>query len=248
MRQLVEAADLVPASMDDDLSWVDYRRDVLRAVQAAMMPAVRTWAPGGEDTNGPAVRFGSLEAGRAVAVDALFVLGLAEGEFPKAAAPDPIYAPAEREAQILPLQRVDPAEDASLWWQVIANCRRRLILFRPRLDENGAPWLPSPYWSAVLEKFKGIEVKRPPVGALPEPEEAASPAELLAALARSGAAVIPPELAEPWRSARLAGEVQRQRNGWAPPGVHEGIFQAPDLVEALSVEYGPKPSLEPIPA
>ena len=106
MRQLLEAAAFVPASKGGDLSWLDYRRDVLQALQAAMMPAagvlavrkpvVRTSL----GQHGPAVRFGALEAGRAVAIDTLFVLGLAEGEFPLPVAADPIYAPAEREAQI----------------------------------------------------------------------------------------------------------------------------------------------------
>ncbi len=174
LRGLVEAADLVPGG-GEPAAWEAFRADLFAALAAQSVPA--DWDESGAAL--PALRFGSLEVGRAVAYEHLFVLGLAEGEFPRQNAPDVFYAPAERRDHRLPLVRRDPAEEASLWWQVLANCRARLTLLRPRLDESGALWLPSPYWQAALEVFSGVQEQLLPVDERLEPGEAASPAELL---------------------------------------------------------------------
>nr|MCU0509070.1 hypothetical protein [Anaerolineae bacterium] len=79
--------------------------------------------PAPPDPRCAAVRFGPLETIRAVAVEHLFVLGLGEGEFPRPPRPDPFYTLAERARHPLPLSRPNSGEDASLWWQVLCNCR-----------------------------------------------------------------------------------------------------------------------------
>jgi ATP-dependent helicase/DNAse subunit B len=192
------------------------------------------------DPTRPALRFGPLEAARDTSVDHLFVLGLGEGEFPQPPPPDPLYAPAERRDHPLPLQRYSPADDASLWWQVVGNCRRHLYLLRPRLDENGAPWLPSPYWEALVDLVDGLVEIELPIAALPSLEQACSPSELLTGLATSQAQRVPAELEPIWSAARAAQSVARQRGSWDPPGAFEGGLASPGLQAELARRYGPE--------
>jgi len=231
LHDLVQAADLVPPGKDRIVSWEAYRTEVLEILPAVCLRSDRTHL---------AVRFGPLEAGRALAVDHLFVLGLAEGEFPRLPHPDPFYTAAERAAHPLPLLRSRPADDACLWWQVLANCRRTLTLLRPRFDESGAEWLPSAYWDEVVNRIDGLKdrVETPKVSAAPGVADAASAAELVEALALSGAAAIPPELAQPWSVIATARRVLQQRTSAAPPGAFEGVLVSPDLVAHLNLRYG----------
>ena len=234
LRELVEAADLVPAG-EESILWEAFRAELFAALASQSLPA-------GRDEGGglrAGVRFGALEIGRAVAYEHVFVLGLAEGEFPRQAAPDVFYAPAERREHPLPLVQRDPAEEASLWWQVLGNCWASLALSHPRLDESGAPWLPSPYWQAVLEVFTDVEVQSLPVSGRLEPEQAASAAELLISLVQAGARSVPPELEMGWRAARRSQAVSSQRQGHRPAGVYEGYFRAADLRAELAQVYGP---------
>jgi len=231
LRDLVQAADLTLPGQDRIVSWEAYRTDVLEILPAVCLRS---------DPTHLAVRFGPLEAGRAVAVDHLLVLGLAEGEFPRLPHPDPFYTAAERAAHPLPLLRPKPADDACLWWQVLANCRRSLTLLRPRFDESGAEWLPSAYWDEVVNRVDGLadRVQAPKVAATPGVADAASAAELIEALALSGSAAVPPELAQPWSVIATARRVLQQRAGAAPPAAFEGVLSSPDLLAHLNLRYG----------
>jgi ATP-dependent helicase/DNAse subunit B len=171
-------------------------------------------------------------------VDHLVVLGLAEGEFPAPPAADALYAPAERATHPLPLRRSTPADDASLWWQVLSNCRRSLMLLRPRFDDQGAVWMASPYWDAVADCFMDLAEDQPPAGAMPAPDACASSSELLVALAAQGAAVVPGAIATAWLVAQRGLAVEQARQGRAAAGVYEGYLQAPDLVQELAGRYG----------
>ena len=230
LHQLVQAAELVPAT-SKRVSWSTYRSDVARILATTLI-----LPPFGR----AAVPFGPLEAGRATVVDYLLVLGLAEGEFPQAPAADALYAPSERAAQPLPLAYIDPAENASLWWQVISNCRRSLVMLRPWLDEAGAPWQPSPYWEAVMAQVEDVDEQKMPVATPPAVADAASPAELLVALAYANGQHVPPELEHRWQAAWAAYEVIQQRQSWRPPGIYEGVLQAPELQVELARRYGPE--------
>ena len=229
LRALVDAAELVLPGDGNIVTWPIYHKDLLNALP-------RLYSASGEQTS--AVRFARLEAGRERPVDYMFILGLSEGEFPSAPAPDPLYAPAERQHYPLPLQNPHPAQDASLFWLVVSSCRRGLWLFRPRLDDSGAPWQPSPFWEAVLEKISAplVEV---PVAFVPAVEEAAGPAELMVALAMDRAASAPPELADAWQAASHTWHVMSLRGAWAPAEVFEGRLLAPDLQGELAARYSP---------
>lgn len=229
LRGLVSAAELAPPSPDGRIPWAVYRSEVLQVWSAACIPP---------DPGAGRVTFASLESGRWESPAHLFVLGLSEGEFPHLPAPDALYAPQERLAHPLPLIRPDPGEDASLWWQVISNCRDSLTLLRPRLDESGVIWIPSPYWDEVTQRLPDLRPEVIPIAALPAPGDAASLAELLLALAQSGGQA-PPELARTWQAVQTGGELIRLRRSWDPLPPYEGIFQAEDLRQALGQRFGP---------
>lgn len=239
LRRLVEATDLVPPAGNGAVPWRTFQSEFLTALAVVNL------------TPKPGLRFTPLEGARDQTTDYLFVLGLSEGEFPRPPQPDLFYAPGERGdpgapvpgGTDLPLRRFDPAEDASLWWQVVNNCQRRLTLLRPRLDESGAPWLPSPYWEAVLLQISGLKslVEEPLVAAPPSVGTAASRPELLTALALAGAQQVPPEIRPQWQAASNAYQAFATRQSWeSPPGIYEGIISAPDLLAELRQRFGPE--------
>ncbi len=227
LRALVNAAELVTPGDAGRIPWAAYRSDLLNVLPSLHIPV---------DPLVNAVRFDRLEAGRELPVDHLFVLGLSEGEFPSSPQPDVFYTPSERQQHPLPLRRLRPADDASLWWLVIAACRRSLTLLRPRLDENGAPWEPSPYWDEVLDRTR-VSVVDLPVGYCPGLEDAASPAELLVALAVNQAQTIPASLGRAWQAAQGAHRVMHLRQSWTPAPAFEGHIQANDLQQELAQSY-----------
>ncbi len=230
LRCLLEAAELVQQNEDKIVPWEFFRSELLRLLSGA------TISP---DADQPGLRFLPLESGRALPLDHLFVLGLAEGDFPSPLPPDPLYSPSERAADPLPIERREPGEAASLWWQVIGAPRRSLTLIRPRLDESGAIWLPSPYYSAAWTALPGLQETSIPIAEIPPVEESASPAELLVALAAGNAVQVPPELEQPWQAARAAQHVLSARESWQDIPAYEGFLGAPDLLAELANHFHP---------
>lgn len=228
MRQLLAAAELIPDG--EEIPWETYRDALLTHLQTLTIPP---------DPLQARVRFGALEAGRASATQHLFILGLSEGEFPSPPAPDVFYAPAERQTHPLPLVRYADGEEASLWWQVLGNVRTHLTLLRPYLDDNGAPWEPSPYWQAVQACFEALPVEKIKVASHPTPEQAASSRELLVALAQARTSQVPAALALAWQDAHFAEAILQSLASRIPPGVYEGHFQNPALRAELAAHYGP---------
>jgi ATP-dependent helicase/DNAse subunit B len=248
LREMVEAERLAPrrllaeTTMDGDLpekradSWESFRNELLELLAYTNLPP---------DPSQAGVRFGQLSVARDGPVQHLFVLGLSEGEFPQPPRPDVFYAPQEREQNPLPLLRIAPAAEASLWWQVLVSARRSLTLLRPRLDENGAPWLPSPFWMSTLELIEGLREVEIPIAAAPQIDQAACPAELLVALATSAARSVPAALCQAWEVAQRSYAVNRIRLSWGLPGVYEGFLAAADIRAELAVRYGPRHGWSP---
>jgi ATP-dependent helicase/DNAse subunit B len=212
------------------VSWEEYFAELRGMIEASLLPP-RSATEG--------VYFSTLEAGRTEPVDYLFVLGLGEGEFPSPPRADPLYAPSERENHPLPLLRKLPGDDASLWWQVISNCRNQLTILHPYLDENGAEWMPSPFWDELVGKIDGIQEQRIPVAARPAIEDCASQAELLIALAAKNAQTVPHELHKPWEQAKIGQAVIEQRlNRYEPLGNYEGMILDREILDQIQRDYG----------
>jgi ATP-dependent helicase/DNAse subunit B len=123
---------------------------------------------------------------RGLAFRAVAVLGLAEGEFPARVREDPFVWDADRarlrEQFRLPLEPSTASAEAEFFYETVTRPRERLLLTRPRLADNGAPWQPSPFWEAVR---RAIDVAPATLssGSLPAPGETASWSELMQCLA-----------------------------------------------------------------
>jgi ATP-dependent helicase/nuclease subunit B len=117
---------------------------------------------------------------------AVAVLGLAEGEFPATLSEDPFLRDADRRRLRddfdLPLELSTEGAEAEFFYEAVTRPRERLLLTRPRLADNGAPWQASPYWEAVRRLVR-VTPERLTSESAPRPGEAASWPELLESLA-----------------------------------------------------------------
>ncbi len=141
----------------------------------------------------------------------------------------------------LPLVQVADGEDASLWWQVLCNCQCSLTLLRSRYDANGAEWLPSAYWDAVVQLVEGLSgrIEKPGLGDRPGVDAAACCSELLEALASGRASAVPLPLAASWAAVQAAQAVAACRDGWGALTPHEGVMVGDAVVAHLRSRYGP---------
>jgi ATP-dependent helicase/nuclease subunit B len=124
----------------------------------------------------PAVRVLRLLEVRGIRLDALAVLGLAEGSFPSVERADPFIDEDLRREMGMQLRLGQ--EQASLFYQVITRADQYLLLTRPYLAKDGEAWEASPYWNNLDEILQGAALRIHPDDARPL-GEAASSHELL---------------------------------------------------------------------
>jgi ATP-dependent helicase/nuclease subunit B len=119
---------------------------------------------------------------RGVVYDAVAVLGLAEGEFPTALSEDPFLRDADRRRLRdefgLEVDLSTASAEGAYFYEAITRAYRSLLLTRPRIADNGAPWQASPYWDEVKRRVAVEPVKLSSTHAVP-PTQAASWPELL---------------------------------------------------------------------
>ena len=181
---------------------------------------------------GEAILIASALEVRGLTFDAVALLGLAEGSFPQAEIEDTLLRDADR---IWLAERgfaIEPSlhgDEATFFYQAVTRARRRLLLCRPYLADDGQPWEASPYWFAARALFEDAPLLhvRPadPVSAPASSQEYAAvvpgnllaiPAAILRARAGAGPApwngdlsALADELARrygadrPWSSSRL---------------------------------------------
>ena len=122
--------------------------------------------------------------GRGLSFQALALLGLSEGEFPRAEQEDPFLSEAERQAlqaRCIPLEARLRGDQTTIFYQAVTRARQRLLLTRPYLADDGQPWEESPYWKHVYQLLGKPAIQRVrPEDAIP-PEQAASTVELWSA-------------------------------------------------------------------
>lgn len=181
------------------------RREVLSALERTTVRSGPAGAPG---------RVAVLDFLRARTrrFDTVFVLGLEQGTLPRRARVEPFLDDDERRALDERcggrLVRPDPASrDRYLFSTACTRPRRRLVLVRQAVGDEGSPREPSPFWEAVRDVFDADEVRhhtvRRPLSALTrEIESAPTERERLRALARMS-------VARPADAVALARE-----NGW----------------------------------
>jgi ATP-dependent helicase/nuclease subunit B len=227
LRSLLQAIELVPYA-DDVVTWASFYQHLVEALTSTTLQ---------REVATPVLIVESLLSARSQTIEHLYILGLSEGELPRPTPPDVFYDPIERANHPLPLAKPTPAESASVWWQIVSNAQQTLTLLRPRIDEGGAPWLPSPYWTEVVNRLAGLQVEETRIDPELLPEEAASPAELMIALVRQGQA-LPDTLSQQQTNITHATRITRIRQSWDAPGIYEGVLQETTLLNQLEARYG----------
>lgn len=116
----------------------------------------------------------SVLDGRGLSFEAVVLMGLSEGEFPKQEREDILLRESDRallRGRGLPLESKLHGDEATFFYQAITRGRGHLLLTRPYLAEDGQGWEPSPFWTEMLS-LNG----NPAVGRV-RPEDGLNPAE-----------------------------------------------------------------------
>ncbi|GAB4504810.1 MAG: hypothetical protein Fur0043_18040 [Anaerolineales bacterium] len=140
LRGLVLAESVLGA---DTLSYVDFYTNLRGAVEAT------TFSIPAES----GVFVASVLDGRGLSFEAVALLGLSEGDFPKQEREDIFLREADRailRQRGLSLETKLHGDEATFFYQAVTRGRRRLLLTRPYLAEDGQAWEASPFWDEMV--------------------------------------------------------------------------------------------------
>jgi hypothetical protein len=119
---------------------------------------------------------------RGVPFRSVAVLGMAEGEFPAVRVEDPFLWESDRSqmrvSHDLRLESSIESHEREFFYETISSPWESILLTLPRLTDNGAEWPPSPYWEEI-RRLLYIEPIPLTTESIPEPDQAASLAELV---------------------------------------------------------------------
>lgn len=91
---------------------------------------------------------------RGIPFRAAAILGFSEGEFPQTLKEDPFLRDGDRkllrEEYGLPIRQSTDSAEAEYFYESVTRASAALLITRPRIADNGAPWQPSPYWEEIL--------------------------------------------------------------------------------------------------
>ena len=135
LRGLVLAASVLD---DASMEYVEFYKDLRGAVDSA------TFTVPAES----GVFVASVLDGRGLSFEAVVLMGLSEGEFPKQEREDILLRESDRAA--LRLETKLHGDEGTLFYQAVTRGRQRLLLTRPYLAEDGQAWEPSPFWEEVM--------------------------------------------------------------------------------------------------
>ena len=134
LRGLVLAESVLE---NDALDYVEFYNDLREAADSA------TFTVPAES----GVFVASVLDGRGLSFEAVVLMGLSEGEFPRQEREDILLREADRAA--LHLETKLHGDEGTLFYQAITRGRRKLLLTRPYLAEDGQVWEPSPFWTEI---------------------------------------------------------------------------------------------------
>ncbi|MGA9348019.1 MAG: PD-(D/E)XK nuclease family protein [Anaerolineae bacterium] len=183
---------------------------------------------------------------RGVPFQAVAVLGLAEGEFPATLSEDPFLRDADRlrlhEEFGLPLEPSTESAEAEFFYETVTRPRERLLLTRPRLADNGAPWQASPFWEDV-RRLVDVVPETLTSESVPPPAQVASWPELMESLAtypNCGEVWEWVQQKEPARQATLEATVHlfRSRQRSASDSPYDGDLSG--LADGFAQHFGPR--------
>ena len=200
---------------------------------------------------------------RALAFDHVFVLGLAEKEFPRRGRPHPFFDEAERDGlrghgvDLRPAGH-DAEHEMLLYYLAVTRARRSLVLSYPSLDAQGRPALASHY----LEETKALFAEGPDGERLPTFAVGTRDLDLAQERHRAARELLASTLFSLWgpgethdsglhlgvleallgrgeaAQAALAGlAVEHERERGETFGPFDGRLAAPDILEALCRRY-----------
>lgn len=171
-KDVLRGLALAEATLETDvLDYADFYADLRGAVETASytLPAQA------------GLLAASVLDGRGLAFQAVALLGLSEGEFPRLEREDVLLSESDREAlrdQSLPLETRLRGDEGSLFYQAVTRARQKLLLTRPYLAEDGQPWEASPFWAEMRRLNEGrLVVRVRPEDGIADPADAASPVE-----------------------------------------------------------------------
>jgi len=134
LRGLVLAESVLE---NDSLGYAEFYKDLRGAVDSA------TYAVPAES----GVFVASVLDGRGLSFEAVALMGLSEGEFPKQEREDILLRESDRAA--LNLETKLHGDEGTLFYQAVTRGRQKLLLTRPYLAEDGQAWEPSPFWAEI---------------------------------------------------------------------------------------------------
>ncbi len=111
---------------------------------------------------GDAILALSAPEARGLTFDAVALLGLAEGDFPRAENDAVLLRETDRArltVRGLTLEPQQRGDEVTFFYQAVTRARRHLLLTRPYLADDGQAWEPSPYWSTTRDLFADASVR-----------------------------------------------------------------------------------------
>jgi ATP-dependent helicase/nuclease subunit B len=110
------------------------------------------------------VLVGSVDRSRQPELKAVLVIGLSEGEFPRAHAQDPLLTDPERrilracECDVAPPSSEQFLTEAYYGYIAFTRAREWLWVCRSKTDENGSATIASPFWKSLQKVFPGAGI------------------------------------------------------------------------------------------
>jgi ATP-dependent helicase/DNAse subunit B len=142
LRGLVLAESVITTTPEAGNDFARFFRDLRGALEAAAY----SFAPEA------GVMAASVLDARGLSFQAVALMGLSEGEFPRQEREDVLLRESDRavlRARGLPLETKLHGDEATFFYQAVTRARRRLLLTRPYLAGDGQLWEASPFWLDV---------------------------------------------------------------------------------------------------
>ncbi|MCP5088575.1 MAG: hypothetical protein GY952_17435 [Rhodobacteraceae bacterium] len=178
-KDVLRGLVLAEASLNPSAEIISYDRfyeELRGAVQGATY-----YLPPPEPLDAALPVLSALNA-RGLSFRAVALIGLSEGEFPRAEREDILLREEDRralrKAGLVDLESRLSGDEITLFYQAVTRAREKLLLCRPYLADDGQKWEPSPYWDQAHRLVGGPIQHIRPEDPLPL-SQTASPQELI---------------------------------------------------------------------
>lgn len=149
-----------------EIAFAEFLLELRGAIEAATYRV-----PPPEETE--SILAASVLSARGLSFRAVALVGLAEGEFPRATTEDPLLMETDRAA--LNLAPRLSGDEVTFFYEAVTRATEKILFTRSYLADDGQPWEASPYWEHILGL---IDTKPSRADKSIAPEDAASETEL----------------------------------------------------------------------